>query len=88
MRRILKTLMTLNDTSSQRFYQFHMYLYFSTITLNQLFFNDTSISPKFSFKYPSLPGYFFLPAHARIFPWAGKNKSGYRDGEHTLMLML
>ena len=22
---------------------------------------------------------FFLPAHARIFPWAGKNKSGYRD---------
>ena len=72
----------------RRFYQFHMYLYFSTITLNQLFFYDTSISPKFSFKYPSLPGYFFLPAHARIFPWAGKNKSGYRDGEHTLILML
>ena len=30
-------------------------------------------------EYPSLPRYIFLPAHARIFPWAGKNKSGYRD---------
>ena len=27
-------------------------------------------------EYPSLPRYIFLPAHARIFPWAGKNKSG------------
>ena len=26
--------------------------------------------------------WFFLPAHARIFPWAGKNKSGYRDGKN------
>ena len=30
----------------------------------------------------SLPGYIFLPAHARIFPWAGKNKSGYSDGKN------
>ena len=29
----------------------------------------------------SLPMQEFLPAHARIFPWAGKNKSGYRDGK-------
>ena len=40
------------------------------------FFDDTSISPKYSLNYPYLLGYFFLPAHARIFPWAGKNKSG------------
>ena len=33
-------------------------------------------------EYPSLPRYIFLPAHARIFPWAGKNKSGYRDGKN------
>ena len=32
-------------------------------------------------EYPSLPRYIFLPAHARIFPWAGKNKSGYMDGK-------
>ena len=32
--------------------------------------------PKYSLNFPSLPEYFFLPAHARIFPWAGKNKSG------------
>ena len=32
-------------------------------------------------EYPSLPRYIFLLAHARIFPWAGKNKSGYRDGK-------
>ena len=25
----------------------------------------------------------FLPAHARIFPWAGKNKSGYRDKKNA-----
>ena len=27
-------------------------------------------------EYPSLPRYIFLPAHARIFPWAGKIKVG------------
>ena len=32
--------------------------------------------PKYPLNYPYLLGYFFLPAHARIFPWAGKNKSG------------
>ena len=35
-----------------------------------------SFPPKYSLNYPYLLGYFFLPAHARIFPWAGKNKSG------------
>ncbi len=52
------------------------------MNLWRTFFDDTSISPKYSLNYPSLPGYFFLPAHARIFPWAGKNKSGYRDGKN------
>ena len=33
-------------------------------------------------EYPSLPRYIFLPAHARFFPWAGKNKSGYMDGKN------
>ena len=39
-------------------------------------FDNTSISPKYSLNYPYLLGYFFLPTHARFFPWAGKNKSG------------
>ena len=34
----------------------------------------------------SLPTQEFLPAHARIFPWAGKNKSGYRDGKNPRKL--
>ena len=71
---------TLNDTFSRRFYQFHMYLYFSTITLNQLFFNDTSISPKYSFKYPSLPGYFFSLPTQEFFREQGKIKVGTETG--------
>ena len=44
--------------------------------LKHALLDDTSVFYKYSYNFPSLPGYIFLPAHARIFPWAGKNKSG------------
>ena len=65
---------------SRIFYHFHMYLYFSTITLNQLFFNDTSISPKYSFKYPSLPSIFFSLPTQEFFRGQGKIKVGTETG--------
>ena len=36
----------------------------------------------------SLPTQEFLSAHARIFPWAGKNKSGYRDEKNETLFSL
>ena len=55
--------------------------------LRHALLDDTPIFYKYSYNFPSLPGYFFLPAHARIFPWAGKNKSGYRGGNYETWIL-
>ena len=44
--------------------------------------NTTIIAKKSILKFPFSTRVFFLPAHARIFPWARKNQSGYRDGNN------